>query len=123
MSQAYLIDVDSNSYKPELLELESIRRKIRRATEPNNPNLLSRFFELDQIQKNSSPIFQKLHAKRQCTLLLETILDDSLAPQWREHCLNLIHRPLSIFQRLSDTRENNLEISAIFSSLRNVRIY
>ncbi|VUD40871.1 hypothetical protein TDB9533_00370 [Thalassocella blandensis] len=126
MSQHYLADITSSHYMPEFLELEYLRRKIRRADEPDNPMLIQRFLELDTPEKANNSAALQIHLKKQCLLLLDTIVDDALAPQWRENCLNVIYCLLSKWQALAQTLPNNesgrAEVNAIITTLRNVKI-
>lgn len=107
---------------PEHIQLECLKRKIRRAEEPNNPKVLDDFFTLDKKHRRHDLLGRRENAFAQFNLLLSTVKDESLPSYWREHCLNVIYFPLAVLKQLANCEESLAEVNYLYHQLRYIRI-
>ena len=83
--------------------------KIRFAKEPNSPNLISHWLELDCCRE-TDPSAQRAHFERQFRLLLDAIADELLPSHWRRSCLDNVNRPLIELEKLSSSSEHRIYV-------------
>ncbi len=95
-------DRASSCSLPDFLYLEVLKRKIRRAEEPDNPQLLKEYFSLEQKLETPTRLDGLLRLLHQCKLLLDTIEDKTLPPHWRELCLNQVYKPIARLDRFGN---------------------
>lgn len=97
-----------------------LREKVRYAHEPDNPQLLRRWFELEDATFGTGVSDRwRLHVA-QFRLLLDVFADDVLPAHWRTLCLDNIARPLAELSRLADDSERHRELQQLMRELRVV---
>ncbi|MCV6623703.1 MAG: hypothetical protein OIF51_18350 [Cellvibrionaceae bacterium] len=91
---------------PELIE---IRALIRSGREPDNPQLINQWLHRESCCANRRGIRpctrcskerQQNHYEQQFYLLLDTISDELISPNWRRCCLDAIWQPLHVLHQL-----------------------
>jgi len=101
------------------ISLIVLRNKIRFGQEPDNPTLI--WFWLDQenivSSKESSSYEGRRQYEAQFRLLLDTVMDDLVAPHWRRTCLDNIYKPLCSLKRLSDSPESEQHLQLLFNEM------
>ncbi|MFV0476370.1 MAG: hypothetical protein ACK5ME_00890 [Parahaliea sp.] len=105
---------------PEFLQLETIKRKIRFAEEPDNPSLIEHFFTLDSPADRETLLQRRLRLRAQFILLYNTIEDGSNPLYWRQICLNVIYRPLYELRMLADNAITRADVSLLSVQLRSI---
>ncbi len=115
------IDIDTKKL-PDFLQLEILRRKVRRAEEPNNPSLLGQFLRLENQAQNSDILGKRARLLRQCELLFDTIEDTEIKAHWRELCLNHLHHPILALGRLADSEARRIEVNRLISRARRIKV-
>lgn len=83
--------------------LSRLRKKIRYGEEPDNPDLLSYWFQLETTlaEKNFITTDSRRELfENQFALLLDALADELVPRQWRCLCLDNIYRPLGELKRL-----------------------
>lgn len=116
----------------EMESLARLRDKIRWGKEPNNPSLIAFWLAQEngaheqQWQQGEQAASEQGKAsllwRRQCyenqfTLLLETLVDELVAPHWRCLCLDNIYRPLQALKQISDTTHSEYQIQRLVREL------
>ncbi len=109
------------------LSIKKITSVIRRGEQPNKPELIDLWLELDnccslfnhQIQfcECCSLERQRQHYEQQFRLLLETVVDEIVASHWRCICLDNVYRPLANIKRLVKNEQSKQELQALFYEL------
>lgn len=86
--------------------LQSLRHKIRYASEPDNPQLITLWLEMEN-KPEAQPFKQRWqNYEASVRLLLDTLADELLPAHWRISCLDQIYRPLANLQRLVRTDDD-----------------
>lgn len=91
-----------------------LARKIRFASEPDNPDLLRHWLEAPLPQRLQSRASQRHYYRLQYQLLMETISDEYVPQDWRCRCLDFIHQPLSQLERLAETPAEKREVRGLY---------
>ena len=101
--------------------LDLLREKVRHAREPDNPQLLRLWFELEDaaLENGSRDERWQVHVA-EFRLLLETFADDLLPRHWRTLCLDNITRPLAELSRLAGQDDRQSELRQLMQELRVV---
>ncbi|MBB6523612.1 hypothetical protein [Pseudoteredinibacter isoporae] len=97
---------------PELVEL---RQLIRSGSSPDSPYLIQKWLHTESCCINRrgmepcqrcSKERQQNHFEQQFYLLLDTISDELIDPQWRCLCLDYIYRPLHTLHQLIENEQD-----------------
>lgn len=106
--------------------IQILEHKIRTGCEPDNHSLFERWFAHSQCCKKKhhsnlclhcTQARQQQHYTNQFELLLATALDELIPSQWREACLNHIHRPLGCLERLAITDAHKQQVQTLMHEL------
>lgn len=90
-----------------------LARKIRFASEPDNPELLRHWLNAPLPERLQSRAGQRYYYRLQYQLLLETISDEFVPEDWRCRCLEFIHQPLQQLGRLAETTAEKREVRGL----------
>ncbi|MEH6580106.1 MAG: hypothetical protein V7731_23880 [Amphritea sp.] len=96
----------------------ALRYKIRHATEPDNPALISQWLSLDSCPSYLRIDEQRVHYEQQFRLLLETIADELLPGTWRRACLDQIHKPLTALAEIAFCHDSIQRLNVLHNELR-----
>lgn len=107
---------------PALLEPRSLKEKIRKGREPDNPSIIDSYLRLDIGPSTETSAEKRVRHFSQVALLLDTIEDRSLPEHWRETCLNYINKPLAALCLDVCDRDSKLEINQLFARIRKVKV-
>lgn len=91
-----------------------LARKIRFASEPDNPELLRHWLSAPMPPRLQSRAGQRYYYRLQYQLLLETISDEFVPHDWRCQCLDYIHQPLQQLERLAQTSAEKREVRGLY---------
>ncbi|GAA6153631.1 hypothetical protein [Pseudoteredinibacter isoporae] len=99
---------------PEIIEL---RQLIRTGDSPNSPHLIQKWLHIESCCANRRGLKpcqrcdkgrQQNHFEQQFYLLLDTISDELINPQWRCMCLDYIYRPLHVLHQLIENEQDRI---------------
>lgn len=100
-----------------------LSQKIRCAEEPDNPMLIRQYLDMQAHLPKCSLAARRNHFLSQFQLLIETMADECLPPQWRCQCLDHIHVPLLALARLADCQRSKRQVRALTHELRVISHY
>lgn len=92
--------------------------KVRYGLEPDNPQLLALWFDMEQTQTIDNEDEQWLLHIAEFRLLLDTFADSIVPHHWRNLCLDHIYRPLSELGRLAKDAHQKSELNSLMHELR-----
>lgn len=99
--------------------IKTLRKKIRFAEEPNNPQLICMWLKIEQVKmKNISYEKQWAGYINEANFLLDTLSDELIPAHWRECCLNHIHIPLGCLHRLVSSKKDLLRLNQLMYEVR-----
>ena len=113
-------------------QLRVFRTDVRMATHPNDPCIIGEWLRIDRCcdQHDNHRVCphcpfstQRRCYEQQFRLLLETIADELLAPQWRCSCLDRIHHPLQGLKSLANTPDSTAHLRELRQELATISYY
>lgn len=95
-----------------------LRDKIRWGKEPDNPALIPLWLAQEDDGQETAPLpWRRQCYENQFILLLETLVDELVAPHWRCLCLDNIYRPLQSLKKISDCPQSDNQIQRLVHEL------
>lgn len=99
--------------------IDQLRYKIRYGSEPDNPQLLHLWFDMETATLENEDVGERWQlCIAEFRLLLDAFADDIIPTHWRRLCLDHIHRPLSELNRLATNTHQQLELKRLLQELR-----
>lgn len=89
-------------------------RKIRFASEPDNPALIQHWLRNEHTPGSARPDLDWDILRLQYHLLLDTINDDALPVRWRCACLDAIYTPLRQMETLANDSARKREVRRLY---------
>lgn len=101
-----------------------IEQAIKRGASADSPKLLFHYLETSEEYAEQLGISEAYNLYRRVyQVLLDTICDCSVALQWRQLCLDMIHRPLLQLKRFVITEQDAMEYFRLEHELRSLSHY
>ncbi|MFG1496840.1 hypothetical protein ABMA57_09415 [Saccharospirillum sp. HFRX-1] len=91
-----------------------LARKIRFASEPDNPELLRHWLDAPVPHRLQSQASQRHYYRLQYQLLRETISDEFVPEDWRCRCLESIYQPLQRLEQLAQSSAEKREVRDLY---------
>lgn len=99
-----------------------LRQAIRNASQPDTPNLINEWLQLEQELLCLSGSYFTVYAN-QCRLLLETVCDEFLPSHWRCCCLDALNKPLLNMKAYARTANEIQHYNALANEIRTMTHY
>ena len=93
---------------------------VRAGSYPDNPALLHQWLAIAPGDNEDAEIIVK-HFEHQFDTLMATVLDISIATQWRLSCLDAIFKPIRALQLRSQCRLSEKTVSRLLHTLAMYR--
>ena len=106
-----------------ITELESLETLIRNGQEPNKPNILYKYLEMGEGYAESLEPKKYQTYTRLYKTLVDTISDPLVDINWRQLCLDNIHRPLQSLDKLAVTKSEKIMVNRLYRELNVVCQY
>ncbi|WLQ13044.1 hypothetical protein O5O45_25270 [Hahella aquimaris] len=98
--------------------IRELRRKIRYATEADNPQLLSLWLSMEETLAPACATSRWRLYAAEFRLLLDTLADDLIPNHWRTLCMDQIYRPLAALSRIADGEPRRRQLNELLYELR-----